>query len=57
MEDHVSQALQALAHRRQKRIVAWLEANVEHVAGEGDAQRLVMVAKTVLARQSQLSKS
>eukprot|EP00438_Fugacium_kawagutii_P020946 Skav211837 [mRNA] locus=scaffold305:669633:690103:- [translate_table: standard] len=40
--DHASQALQALAHRRQKRIVAWLEANVEHVAGEGDAQRLVM---------------
>ncbi|CAK9059552.1 unnamed protein product [Durusdinium trenchii] len=42
--------LQALAQRRQKRIVAWLEANVEHVAGEGDAQRLLMVAKTVLAR-------
>ena len=40
------QVLNALSDRRQKRIVAWLEANIQHIAQEGDAQRLMMQTKT-----------
>ncbi|CAJ1378104.1 unnamed protein product [Effrenium voratum] len=48
--DELSRALHALAARRQQRIVAWLESNLEHIANEGDAQRLMMQTKTLLAR-------
>ncbi|CAE6972441.1 unnamed protein product [Symbiodinium sp. CCMP2456] len=51
--DEILQVLNALSDRRQKRIVAWLEANIQHIAQEGDAQRLMMQTKTMLARLHQ----
>ena len=53
--EETSQVLTALAERRQGRIIAWMQENLQHIATEGDAQRLMMQTKTVLARRGRFS--
>ena len=50
--EEMSDILRRLAERRQVRIVSWLEENLQHIAREGDAQRLMTQTKTMLARQA-----
>lgn len=52
--EETSQVLTALAQRREGRIIVWMQENLQHIATEGDAQRLMMQTKTVLARWGQV---